>query len=222
MPPLARPFSRLVAFFRRMEPATPRDQSRHTLFEDLYALLIGAALLSVGLIMLRQEGLVTGGVAGIALLISYLVPVPVSVLFLLVNLPFFLLAPKVMGWRFAIKTVAVIVLVMLGGLLVPHLIEIARINRVFAAVFAGSMIGLGVLSLARHAAGVGGAGIVALWAQKAKGWSAGRILLMVDSVVLLISLPVLDTRSFLLSVLSAVAINGVLITNHRPGRYTGH
>ena len=36
------------------------------------------------------------------------------------------------------------------------------------------------------------------------------------------SLPVLSAGRFELSVLSAAAINGVLMVNHRPGRYIGH
>ena len=43
-----------------------------------------------------------------------------------------------------------------------------------------------------------------------------------DVLILLASLPILSVDSFGLSVLSAAAINAVLIVNHRPGRYIGH
>lgn len=208
--------------WRRLEPVQPRDVTEHALWEDIYSLLVGSSFLAVALILLKDAGLVTGGVAGIALLFSYLLPIEVSVLFLLVNLPFFLWAPKIMGWRFAIKTVTLIVLVMAWGLFLPTVFELGEVNRVFAAIFGGTIAGVGVLSLARHATGVGGAGIVALWLQKSKGWSAGRLLLMVDCTVLLLALTVIDFQSFILSILSAVALNGVLIANHRPGRYAGH
>ena len=46
----------------------------------------------LGICFLKSAGLVTGGVAGIALLVSYLVPLPVGVLFTLINIPFFLFA----------------------------------------------------------------------------------------------------------------------------------
>jgi hypothetical protein len=41
-------------------------------------------------------------------------------------------------------------------------------------------------------------------------------------LILLASLPVLSPERFGLSILSAAAINAVLIVNHRPGRYIGH
>ncbi len=44
--------------------------TRHTLIEDVHALLIGTSFISVGLILLKAAGLVTGGIAGIALIVS--------------------------------------------------------------------------------------------------------------------------------------------------------
>ena len=43
-----------------------------------------------------------------------------------------------------------------------------------------------------------------------------------DALILLSSLPVLSLERFGLSILSAAAINAVLIVNHRPGRYVGY
>ena len=36
------------------------------------------------------------------------------------------------------------------------------------------------------------------------------------------SLVTLDWRAFFVSILSALAINSILMVNHRPGRYVGH
>jgi hypothetical protein len=46
--------------------------------------------------------------------------------------------------------------------------------------------------------------------------------MLCDIMILLASLPVLSFERFGLSVLSAAAMNMVLIVNHRPGRYIGH
>ena len=65
-------------------------------------------------------------------------------------------------------------------------------------------------------------GVIALILQRARGWNAGRTQMGCDVLILLASLPVLSAGRFELSVLSAAAINGVLMVNHRPGRYIGH
>jgi uncharacterized membrane-anchored protein YitT (DUF2179 family) len=194
----------------------------HSLAEDGYAIAIGCAFIAMGLLLLKQANLVTGGMAGIALLLSYLVPASPSTLFLLINIPFFLFAGRAMGMAFGLKTLFANVAIMGVGLLMPAALAIARVSPLFAALFGGSIIGFGILAIARHGAGVGGVGVVALILQKARGWNAGRTQMGCDILILLASLPVLSPERFGLSILSAAAINAVLIVNHRPGRYIGH
>jgi uncharacterized membrane-anchored protein YitT (DUF2179 family) len=160
--------------------------------------------------------------AGIALLLSYLIPVPPTLLFFAINLPFFVAGWRAMGARFGAKSLLASVAIMAMGLILPLLIEVARVDPIFAALFGGSAIGLGTLAIARHGAGVGGLGMVALMLQRSRGWSAGRTQMIGDIIILLASAPILGFGRFGLSVLSAIAINAVLIVNHRPGRYMAH
>lgn len=194
----------------------------HNLAEDGYAIAIGCAFIAMGLMLLKQANLVTGGMAGIALLLSYVVHYPPATLFLLINIPFFLFAGKAMGLAFGIKTLFANLAIMAMGLMMPSALELARVSPLFAALFGGSIIGFGILAIARHGAGVGGLGVVALILQKRRGWNAGRTQTVGDVVILLASLPLLSAERFGLSILSAAAINAVLIVNHRPGRYVGH
>lgn len=194
----------------------------HSLAEDGYAIAIGCAFIAMGLMLLKAANLVTGGMAGIALLLSYLIHWSPAVLFILINIPFFLFAGRAMGLAFGLKTLFANVAIMGVGLAMPAALQIAKVNPVFAALFGGSIIGFGILAIARHGAGVGGVGVVALILQRSRGWNAGRTQLICDVVILMASLPVLTTGQFWLSVLSVVAMDGVLMVNHRPGRYIGH
>jgi uncharacterized membrane-anchored protein YitT (DUF2179 family) len=81
-------------------------QHRHSAIEDVHALLIGSSFIAVGLTLLKAAGLVTGGVAGVALIVSYLTGWPVGVVFLVLNLPFYVLAQRTLGWMFTFKTLA--------------------------------------------------------------------------------------------------------------------
>lgn len=197
---------------------------RHTLFEDVYASLTGCLFVVLGLLWLKSAGLVTGGVAGLALLISYLVPLPPGVLFTLLNIPFFLLVGRRMGRAFMIKAIAANLLISALALLVPLGFRLEDVNALFAAVFGGTLIGVGILLLARHHVGVGGIGMLALALQKSRGWNAGKTQLVGDGLILLLALPVLNMgpAHFMVSVLSAVAVAGELIVFHKPGRYIGY
>lgn len=208
-----------------MPPVIPTQQTTarpHSLAEDGYAIAIGCAFIAMGLMLLKAANLVTGGMAGIALLLSYLIPWSPAALFLLINIPFFIFAGRAMGMAFGLKTLFANVAIMGVGLAMPTALQIARVSPFFAALFGGSIIGFGILAIARHGAGVGGVGVVTLILQRRRGWNAGRTQMLCDIMILLASLPVLSFERFGLSVLSAAAMNMVLIVNHRPGRYIGH
>ncbi|MBW8859181.1 MAG: YitT family protein, partial [Caulobacter sp.] len=112
--------------------------ARHTPLEDVHALLIGSSFIAVGLTLLKAAGLVTGGVAGVALIISYLTHWPVGVVFLALNIPFYVLAQRTLGWMFTAKTLATNLL--LAGLAwgMPHWLKVTGVDPVFAAVFGGT------------------------------------------------------------------------------------
>ena len=193
----------------------------HSAGEDVYAILMGVSFLVVGLVCLGQAGLVTGGTAGLALLLSYILPIPMAATFMALNLPFLWLAWRTLGTAFAVRTALVSAGVSGGAIAAPHLFHLAWIDPLFAAVFGGTLIGMGVLALARHGAGVGGLGVLALVLARSRGWNAGRTTLIGDCLILGAALPVLPFVPFLLSLVSAAAISAMLIAWHKPGRYTG-
>lgn len=175
-----------------------------------------------GVTLLRQVGMVTGGIAGIALLISYATGYSVTTVLLVVNVPFFVLAARSVSLAFGIKSLLANIAISGLGLVFSDWIRVADIDPTFAAFFGGSIIGIGILMLARHGAGVGGVGIVALMLQKSKGWNAGRLQMMADGCILAVSMLVVGSSMLLLSIFSAACINGVLMVNHREGRYIGY
>lgn len=197
---------------------------RHSILEDAYAYLTGCIFVVLGLVWLKSAGLVTGGIAGMALLLSYIVPSPPGVLFTLLNIPFFLLAGRALGRAAMFKAVIANLLISGLALLVPLAFRLEAVNGVFAALFGGTVIGVGILILARHNVGVGGIGMLAIALQKSRGWNAGRVQLTADIVIVSSALPILgmNLNQFAISVISAAAVAGVLIVYHKPGRYTGY
>lgn len=216
------------ASFSHEEPVLqPREDSLplgrpHSVAEDAYALAIGCILLVVGLVFLKAAGLVTGGIAGIALLMSYLVPLPAGVLFTIINIPFIAFAHRAMGSRFAIKTMLVNLGIAVFSGVTRVSIHVIDVHPAFAAIVGGTVIGMGILCLARHQAGVGGTGVVTLWLQRTRGWNAGTTQIAIDVLILAAAIPVVTGPQLGWSVLSAIAISLILIAWHRPGRYIGH
>jgi uncharacterized membrane-anchored protein YitT (DUF2179 family) len=202
---------------------TPPPTGRpHSLTEDIYALVIGLLFIAIGLLLLKTAGLVTGGIAGIALLTSYVVPLQVGIIFTLVNVPFFIFAYFAMGWRFTLKTITVNLGVTSLMTLMPQALHIDFIHPAFAALAGGTLCGMGILALARHGAGVGGTGVITLWLQKKHGINAGRTQLIIDTVILLLAMSVIAPNRLAWSALSAFSMSAMVIAWHRPGRYIGY
>jgi uncharacterized membrane-anchored protein YitT (DUF2179 family) len=204
------------------DPDAFRDPHEHTLLEDAYALISGTTLIAIGLVLMKEAGIVTAGIAGVALLVSYAVPLGVGLLFFLLNIPFFVLGMQALGREFMVKSVLAALLIFGLASVAQESLEIRYVHPAFAALAGGTCVGIGVLALIRHNTGVGGVNIVALWLQKRRGWSVGRLHMMLDGLILLVAATALTPAQLGWSALSVVAINGILLAYHRPGRYLGH
>ncbi len=204
-----------------METSTAPPPTRHTWFEDAQALLAASLFVALGMSMYRSAGLLTGGTAGLAFLVHYLTGWRFGLVFFVLNLPFYWLAVRVLGWAFTIKTFAAIALVSIITEGLPALIAFSRLDPVFASVMGGFLIGTGLLMLFRHRASLGGVGVMALWLQEKKGWRAGKVQMGIDCAIVLASFAVVTPWMVGVSVVGALALNLVLAINHKPGRYTG-
>lgn len=197
--------------------ATPR----HTPFEDALALLTGTLVVAVGLDLLHRTGVGTGGAPGLAFLLVYSSGLPLWAALILVNLPFYAFSLWRMGWIFTLKTIGAVVLLSAETWMLPRVLEVARVAPLFGAGFGGLLIGVGLLVLIRHRASLGGVGIVAVWVQEERGWSAGKVQMALDALILAATVFVLDPVHVGLSLIGAAMLNLVLATNHRAGRYLG-
>jgi uncharacterized membrane-anchored protein YitT (DUF2179 family) len=193
----------------------------HTRTEDVLGLLTGTFVVSLGLHLLKSSQIVTGGTAGLSLLLSYGLPVPFGVLFLVANLPFMALAVAKKGRRFAVRSLLSIALVSAFAPLHAQLFGALHLPQVYAAVSGNLLIGIGLLIVFRHDSSLGGFNVVALIAQERLRWRAGYVQMGLDVLVIVAALLVVSPIAVLISALGAVVLNGVLALNHRPGRYLG-
>lgn len=194
---------------------------RHSVLEDVLGILTGTVIASFGLFLLKSSGAVTGGTAGLALLLSYLGTVEFGVLFFAVNVPFFVLAIWKKGWNFTLRTVAAVALVSLFSSLHPKMLQLDDLNPVYGVLLGNLVVGVGLLVLFRHKASLGGFNILSLIVQERLGWRAGYVQMVLDVVIVLAALTVVSPLVALLSAAGAVVLNLVLALNHRPGRYLG-
>lgn len=195
--------------------------SDHSLFEDLQALVSGTLLFAFAIVLFRQAGLLTGGTAGLAFLGHYASGISFGLLYFLINIPFYIFGLLALGKAFTLKTFAAVALLSLYSEVLPRWIHIESIHPVFAAIIGGLLAGAGLLMLVRHRASLGGLGVMAIYLQKKRGWSAGTLQMIADGFIVCGALTIVDPLRVGLSILGALVLNMVLAINHRPGRYFG-
>ncbi|ERS89917.1 MULTISPECIES: YitT family protein [unclassified Halomonas] len=197
----------------------PKDP--HSLWEDAMAMLVGTLFVALGVTLYTQATLLTGSTAGMAFLLQYASGWPFGAWFFLINLPFYWLAIRRMGWSFTLRTFAAIGLVSLFSELTGRWIDIAGLAPLYGALMGGCLIGIGMLILFRHRASLGGVNILVLYLQDRFGLRAGYVQLAIDGAIMLAGLALLPADRVGLSVLGAVALNLIIALNHKPGRYMG-
>ena len=199
--------------------STPAE--RHRLYEDVLAMILGTLFVSFGTLIYTNAMLTVGSSAGLALLLSYVTNWGFGPIFFVVNLPFYVLAVKRMGWAFTIRTFTAVALVSLLSKLNGQWVDFSHLDPIYATIIGGGLIGTGLLMLFRHRTGLGGINILAIYLQEKTGLRAGYFLLGVDLSILAAAFFILPADRLALSVAGAAITNLIIAINHRPGRYMG-
>ena len=205
------------------DTATPEDASvqQHKWYEDVQALLLGTLLLSFGVTLYSEAMLITGGLAGTSLLVEFSSSLMFGPVFFVLNLPFYILSILRMGWGFTIRTFIAIALISALTRLIPLWTDFSHLAPGFAAVLGAAMMGVGLVMLLRHRAGIGGITILSQFLQDKGIIRAGIFQLIVDLAILVAALFMLPLKLVALSIAGALVLNLTVAVNHKPGRYRG-
>ena len=195
------------------------DPTAHTPVEDAQALAYGAVMAAFGILILTHLGLVTGQTAGLAVLISYATGWGFAPVSFAINLPFYWLGYRRMGWAFTLKTFLAVASMSALVALMPAWIDFDRLHPAFGAVLFGLVSGSALLALFRHGASLGGVGILALYLQDRTGFRAGWTQLGFDACLFAAALALRDWQTIAWSFLGALTVNLVIAINHRRDRY---
>ncbi|WP_430440131.1 YitT family protein [Shinella sp.] len=204
-----------------MSVETAARPERHSAYEDAIAIVVGTMFMALGVVIYTKAVLLAGSTAGLALLLQYASGVGFWWLFFAINLPFYVLAVKKLGWAFTLRTFAAVTLVSIFTRLTSDLISFSHLDPLYAAIMGGALSGTGLLILFRHRTGLGGINVLAIYLQDRFGIRAGYFQLAVDLAILATAAFVIPPDRLALSVLGAVVVNMTLAINHRPGRYLG-
>jgi len=149
---------------------------------DLSLIVIGIFSAGFGLKgFLLENDFIDGGATGISLLIGELTGISLSVLLILVNLPFLVLGFKVIGRNFTIKAVLAII----GLALVVEFVHypVITTDKLLIAIFGGFFLGSGIGLSIRGGAVIDGTEVLALSLSRKLGVTIGDVILVVNVII---------------------------------------
>ena len=160
-----------------------------------YALVVlGSALFAAGFqFFLYPNSIIVGGVSGIAMIINYLVGLPVGIMTIVLNIPLFIIAWKHFGGKFIISS-------LVGMLLSSVLVDVLAVidysptdDMLLACLIGGAIKGLGLGLIYYAGATTGGTDIIAKFVRLRFPYiNFGTIVLLTDAVIIIAFAAIFD------------------------------
>ncbi|MDP4276638.1 MAG: YitT family protein [Bacteroidota bacterium] len=154
---------------------------------EYVTIVIGLAMYALGWTgFLLPHGITTGGVTGIGALLFFAKGIPVAATYLIINLILLIIAIRIIGWTFCIRTAfGVAVLTVFLSVAQTLIKKPILINEPFmACILGGALTGGGVGLVFTANGSTGGTDIVAMVINKYRNVTLGRVMLYCDLCII--------------------------------------
>ena len=171
---------------------------------DIFFVTLGILSAGFGLRgFLLPNGFLDGGATGISLILKELTALHLSLLLILVNLPFIFLAYKMIGKVFAFKTALAVSGLALCVALLPY--PQITDDKLLIAVFGGFFLGAGIGLSVRGGAVIDGTEVLAIAISKKTGVTIGDVIMSVNIVIFCTAAVVTSIETALYAMLTYLA-----------------
>ena len=169
-------------------------------------LIVGTGVVIAGLGLksfLLPSHFIDGGVTGISLLVSATSGYSLSLLIVLINIPFMLLAYKQLGPSFAIKSMLAIAGLAIALVAIPY--PVITTDKLLIATFGGFFLGSGIGLAIRGGAVLDGTEVLAIYVSRRTSLSVGDVILLFNIVIFSVAAYLLGYETAMYAVLTYLA-----------------
>jgi uncharacterized membrane-anchored protein YitT (DUF2179 family) len=179
------------------------------LLKDVLLILTGIWSAAFGLKSFLLPNLfIDGGATGIALLLSELTPLSLSVLLIVVNTPFLVLGYNTIGRQFAFR--AALAIAGLAFVVAVFSFPDVTHDKLLVAVFGGFFLGLGIGLTVRGGAVLDGTEVLALALSRKLRTTAGDIIMIINILIFSSAAYFLSVETALYSMITYLAASRTL------------
>ena len=201
-------------------------------FKDILAIIFGAGIFSFGIYFLVIPfHFYEGGATGITLITYYLFKIPVSIMNLLINIPLFVLAWKLLGKKslylsllgtFSVSAwMAIFEAMPLSHRYHHFIFDAFKGDILLACIASGVVLGLGLGIIFNAGGTTGGTDILARIFNKYTSLTMGKLMLIVDAIVLVTVVVVFQDVRTAMYTLFFILIDTLVIDLIGEGGFAG-
>lgn len=152
--------------------------------------IAGSALVGLGVVcFLQPNQIATGGTPGMAILIQSMSGLSIGMLIILINIPLLLIAYRIIGKTFFLRTVVTTFLCSISVEIFARVFELGVISedKLLSSLFGGILVGTGVGAILRGNSSAGGSTIIARILYHEFRIRPGQTILMMDAAIIFAS-----------------------------------
>jgi len=174
------------------------------IISEFFFIVIGVFSAGFGLKgFLLPNSFIDGGAMGISLLISETTHISLSILIVIVNLPFIVLGYSSLGKQFALKSILAIVALALSVHFIPY--PVITSDKLLIAVFGGFFLGGGIGMAIRGGTVIDGTEVLAIYLSKKTGLTIGDVILLFNIIIFSFGAYILSIEVALYAMLTYMA-----------------
>ncbi len=193
--------NRSIENIQRMRAAKRLRKSMSNHFRDALQMLLGVLSAGFGLrSFLMPNGFIDGGVMGISLLANRETEVALSILIIVINIPFLLLGYKQISRGFSIRSILAITTLALAVAFIPY--PTITNDNLLVSVFGGFFLGLGIGLTIRGGGVIDGTEVLAIYLNRRTSLSVGDFILIFNILIFSIAAYLLSIEVALYSILT--------------------
>lgn len=171
----------------------------------LGAMLMGFAIKNI----YAPANMVTGGVSGLAIIFKDLWNVPLWITNTVLNVPLFLAALGVMGWKFIKRTLFATVMLSFSLYIIPEA-ALTQNDIFLSALFGGIISGVGTGLVFLTQSTTGGTDMLAALIQKRmKHYTIAQIMQILDGLIVLVGATVFGIRAALYALIAIFCVSKI-------------
>jgi len=157
-----------------------------TVIKDYVIMLLGLALYVLSWTLFLVPAKITGGgISGLAAVIFYSTKIPIGLTFFVINVFLVIIAIRILGASFGIKTIFSMVVLSVLFMIPQSLFPKAIIEDNFLSSVLGGMLGgVGIGLVFSRGGSTGGTDIIAMIVNKYHNISPGRIIMYCDVIII--------------------------------------